>query len=145
MGTSRYTILICDEDRAHTDPLAFGLVELGHTVTVARTYVDAFAAACAHDYSVLVTAPFLRDRPALGLPDALGFRRPGLVLLMTRMCERLAAPVARSVGFERQLAKVVDPRALDRLVRATFAVPARGGPGGRPPRPREATPVNRAR
>lgn len=118
VGSRRCTILLCDEDRTHTEPLAFELVNLGHTVTVARSYADAFAAACAYDYDIILAAPFLRDRPSFGLPEALGIRRPGLVLLMPKIGERLAPAVATRVGFDGQLTKVVDAGCLDRLVRA---------------------------
>jgi len=116
IGTSN--VLLCDEDRDHTEVLAHRLAELGHGVTVVRTYGDAFAAACAEDYDALLTAPFLRDGAALALPSALGIRRPRLVVLVSRMTERLATAVAKRVGFDAQMTKIVDVRALDRLLRA---------------------------
>lgn len=105
--------------------LAAQLAERGHAVTVVRSYADAFSVACAEDFDALVTAPFLRDGAALALPTALGIRRPRLVVLVSRMSERLGAAVARRVGFDVQLTKVVDPRGLDRLLHASRAA-ARG-------------------
>lgn len=118
MGAARRTVLICDEDRLHTQSLAAGLDQLGYVVEVVRTYAEAFAIACGHDLDALVVAPFLRDGSALVLPTALGIRKPPVAVLVTRMTERLSSVVAQRVGFDAQLAKVVDPQAIDRLVHA---------------------------
>jgi DNA-binding response OmpR family regulator len=115
------TILLCDEEREPTDALAAELVQLGHRVALARSCAEAFAYACAHDVDALVVAPFLVDGAALVLPRALGIRRPRLVVLVTRLTERLAAATARRIGFDAQLTKVVDARQLDRLVRSSLA------------------------
>lgn len=117
-------LLLCDEERATSDLLAAELRRRGHAVTVARTCSDAFAAACAHDYDALVVAPYLRDGSTLVLPSSLGIRRPPLVVLVTRLAERLAAPMARRVGFDAQLTKIVDPWRLDRMVRWSVAATA---------------------
>lgn len=128
------TILLCDDDRPHTEALARGLTKLGHTVEVTRTHAEAFAAACALDLEAIVAAPFLRDGSALILPASLGIRRPPLLLLATRTMERLAKDVALRVGFDAQLTKVVDPRIVDRmlwLARARRnAAPLRTAPSG---------------
>lgn len=104
----------------HTHCLAAGLEELGYVVEVVRSYAEAFAIACAHDLDALVVAPFLRDGSALVLPTALGIRRPPVTVLVTRMAERLSDVVAKRVGFDAQLTKVVDPRAVDRLVHDAY-------------------------
>lgn len=118
MGAARRTVLICDEDRLHTETLAAGLEQLGYVVEAVRSYAEAFAIACAHDLDALVVAPFLRDGSALVLPTALGIRKPPVTVLITRMTERLASIVSKRVGFDAQITKVVDPRILDRLIRA---------------------------
>ena len=43
--SARRTVLICDEDRFHTQTLAAGLEQLGYAVEVVRTYAEAFAIA----------------------------------------------------------------------------------------------------
>lgn len=121
MISARTSVLLCDEDRDHTALLLAQLVELGHSVTIARSCSEAFAVACSDDFDALVAAPSLRDGTALMLPRALGLRRPRLVVLVTRMSERLAQGIAQSGGFDAQLTKVVDPRRLDRLVRGSVA------------------------
>lgn len=118
VGPRRSTVLICDEDRSHTAALASGLEELGYAVEVTRLHAEAFAIACALDVDAIVAAPFLRDGSALVLPAALGIRRPPVLVLASRMNERLAAPIVAKVGFDAQLVKVVDPRRVDRMVRA---------------------------
>jgi DNA-binding response OmpR family regulator len=119
----RRTVLICDEDRAHTQALAVGLEQLGYVVEVVRSYAEAFAIACAHDLDALVVAPFLRDGSALVLPTALGIRKPPVTVLVTRMTERLSNVVARRVGFDVQLTKCVSAASLDRLIQAVVAGP----------------------
>jgi DNA-binding response OmpR family regulator len=114
------SILLCDDERDSADVLARELESLGHDVTIARTCAEAFAAACARDFDVLVAAPFLRDGSTLVLPSALGIRRPRLTVLLSRIGDRLAPAVVRRVGFDTQLTKLVDGRSLDRLVRAVF-------------------------
>lgn len=109
-------LLLCDEDRRHTDTLARGLDELGHAVEVVRSHAEAFAIACAYDIDALVVAPFLRDGSALVLPSALGIRRPRLVVLVSSLVERIAPRVVTRLGFDAQLTKVVDPQELDRLL-----------------------------
>jgi DNA-binding response OmpR family regulator len=113
-------VLLCDEERDVTGALAVELEELGHAVTVVRTCADAFTAACAIDLDAMVVAPFLRDGSTLVLPRALGIRRPKLVILMSRMTERVSATTAQRVGFDAQLTKLVDAHKLDRLVRASL-------------------------
>ena len=117
MGSARKSVLICDEDRLHTQALAIGLEQLGYVTTSVRSYAEAFAIACAHDLDALVVAPFLRDGSALVLPTALGIRKPPVTVLATRMTERLASIVAQRVGFDAQITKVIDPIALDRLIK----------------------------
>src|SRR6185436_19523276 len=112
----RRTVLICDDDRVHTQALVSGLEQLDYAVEVVRTYADAFAIACARDIDVLLVAPFLRDGSALVLPSALGIRKPRVTLLATRMVDRMARAVVRRVGFDRQLTKAVDARTIDQLV-----------------------------
>jgi DNA-binding response OmpR family regulator len=114
------SILICDEDRWHNELLVAGFSELGFRAETTRSYAEAFALACARDFSALVTAPFLRDSSALILPAALGIRRPPVVVLASRMTERLDPEIVRRVGFDAQLSKVVDPRIVERLVRSAF-------------------------
>lgn len=109
-------LLLCDEDRRHTDALARGLDELGHAVEIVRSHAEAFAIACAYDIDALVVAPFLRDGSALVLPSALGIRRPRLVVLVSSLAERIAPRVVTRLGFDAQLTKVVVPEELDRLV-----------------------------
>lgn len=116
----RRTVLICDEDRFHTQTLAAGLEELGYAVEVVRTYAEAFAIACAHDFDALVVAPFLKDGSALVLPSALGIRKPPVALLITRMTERIATVVARRVGFDAQLTKCVSPATVHQHVESTL-------------------------
>ena len=116
MSASRRTVLICDEDRFHTQTLANGLDALGYAVEHVRSYAEAFAIACAHDIDVLVVAPFLKDGSALVLPTALGIRKPPVTLLITRMTERIATAVATRVGFDAQLTKCVAPESVHRLV-----------------------------
>lgn len=113
-------VLLCDDERDEVDALATDLEHLGHDVTVARSCADAFAAACAHDFDILVAAPFLRDGSTLVLPSALGVRRPRLNVLLSSLGDRLTPVVVRRVGFDTQLTKLVDARSLDRLVRAVF-------------------------
>jgi DNA-binding response OmpR family regulator len=117
---SRRTVLICDEDRFHTQTLADGLEELGYAVEVVRTYAEAFAIACAHDIDALVVAPFLKDGSALVLPTALGIRKPPVAVLVTRMTERIANVVARRVGFDAQLTKCVSANRLHQLVESSL-------------------------
>jgi ActR/RegA family two-component response regulator len=116
VGALRRTVLLCDEDRDHTESLAGGLEELGYAVEVVRTYAEAFGIACAHDVDALVVSPFVRDGSALVLPTALGIRRPRVVILMANMSERLAPAVARRLGFDAQLTKVVDAKTIDRVI-----------------------------
>lgn len=116
VSASRRTVLICDDDRAHTLALAADLGRLGYIVETVRTYAEAFAIACAHDIDALVVAPFLRDGSALVLPTALGIRKPPVAVLVTRIGERLASAIARRVGFDAQLTKCVDASTLDRLI-----------------------------
>lgn len=118
MPAHRPTVLICDEDRIHTDALSRGLAELGYCVEVTRTHAEAFAIACAFELDALVAAPFLRDGSALVLPAALGIRRPAALVLASRMSERLAPMVLGKAGFDAQLVKVVDARTVDRMVRS---------------------------
>ena len=115
------SVLLCDEDRESAAPLASELEDLGHDVTIVCSCSDAFSAACAHDYDVLLAAPFLRDGATLLLPRALGIRRPRLMLLMTRMSERLSPSATQRAGFDAQLTRVVDARKLDRVVRNAAA------------------------
>lgn len=119
VGYEGSSILLCDEDRETAVILATQLEELGHEVTVVCSCSSAFSAACAKDYDVLVAAPFLRDGATLLLPRALGIRRPRLMVLMTRVTERLAPEAAERAGFDAQLTRVVDARRLDRLMRTT--------------------------
>jgi DNA-binding response OmpR family regulator len=116
----RRTVLICDEDRSHTQTLAAGLEELGYAVEVVRSYAEAFAIACAHDIDALVVAPFLKDGSALVLPSALGIRKPPVALLITRMTERIASVVARRVGFDAQLTKCVSAETVHQHVESTL-------------------------
>ena len=115
------SVLLCDEDRESAAPLAAELEDLGHDVTIVCSCSEAFSAACARDYDALVAAPFLRDGATLLLPRALGIRRPRLMLLMTRMSERLSPGAAERVGFDAQLTRVIDARRLDRFVRNAAA------------------------
>lgn len=112
-------LLLCDEDRRHTDALARGLDGLGHAVEVVRSHAEAFAIACAYDLDALVVAPFLRDGSALVLPSALGIRCPPLVLLVCSITERIAPRVVARLGFDAQLTKVVDPADVDRRLART--------------------------
>lgn len=114
-------VLLCDEERESAALLADALEALGHDVTVVSSCSDAFSLACAHDYDVLVAAPFLRDGATLLLPQALGIRRPRLMVLMTRMSERLSQTAVARVGFDAQITRVVDAGRLDRLIRSTAA------------------------
>jgi DNA-binding response OmpR family regulator len=116
----RSNVLLCDDENGATAVLTSDLRGLGHAVTVARSCADTFAAACTYDFDALVVAPFLRDGSALVLPGALGIRRPRLVILTCRLGEHLMPSVARRVGFDMQLTKVVDARKLDRLLRASI-------------------------
>ena len=116
------SVLLCDEDRESAAPLATELEDLGHAVTIVCSCSEAFSAACAHDYDVLVAAPFLRDGATLLLPRALGIRRPRLMLLMTRMSERLSPSATQRAGFDAQLTRIVDARRLDRVMRSAAAV-----------------------
>ena len=116
MSVPRRTVLICDEDRFHTQTLASGLEQLGYVVEVVRTYAEAFAIACAHDIDALVVAPFLKDGSALVLPSALGIRKPPVAVLITRMTERIANVVARRVGFDAQITKCVSAQTVHQLV-----------------------------
>lgn len=120
-GSEGASVLLCDEEREAAATLAAELEDLGHDVTIVCSCSDAFSAACAHDYDVLVAAPFLRDGATLLLPRALGIRRPRLTVLMTRVTERLSRGTAERVGFDTQLARVVDARRLDRLMRSVAA------------------------
>ena len=113
----RRTVLVCDEDRTHSEGLACALLELGYAVEVVRSYAEAFAIACAHDLDAMIVAPTLCDGSALVLPTALGIRKPPIVILMTTLHERLARVVARRVGFDVQLTKVVDPRVVDSILK----------------------------
>lgn len=117
-GYEGASVLLCDEERESAAVLAAELEELGHDVTIVCSCSDAFSAACAHDYDVLVAAPFLRDGATLLLPRALGIRRPPLVVLMTRITERLSPVATQRVGFDAQITRVVDARRLDRLMRS---------------------------
>jgi ActR/RegA family two-component response regulator len=117
--SARRTVLICDEDRFHTQTLAAGLEQLGYAVEVVRTYAEAFAIACAHDIDALVVAPFLKDGSALVLPSALGIRKPPVTVLITRMTERIANVVAHRVGFDVQITKCVAADTVHRLVEET--------------------------
>lgn len=121
MPASRRTVLICDEDRNHTQTLQAGLEALGYATLVVRTYAEAFAIACAHDLDALVVAPFLKDGSALVLPTALGIRKPPVTLLITRMTERLASVVAERVGFDAQLTKCVTAETVDRMIKNVAA------------------------
>ena len=117
-------ILLCDEERASAEALGAGLTALGHAVTIVRTYDEAFGVACATDLVALVVAPSLRDGAALMLPRSLGIRRPNLVVLVSRLGDRVAEPVARHLGFDVQLTKLADVRRLDRLIRRSMAAVA---------------------
>jgi DNA-binding response OmpR family regulator len=119
-------VLLCDEDRDQIDTLVVELAELGHYVTVARTCADAFTAACRDDFDALLSAPALRDGTTLMLPRALGIRRPRLVLLVTRLSERVGTNVARGVGFDGQLTKIVSAARVDRILRAHLKEPTKG-------------------
>ncbi len=119
--SARRTVLLCDDDRAHSETLAAALLELGHAVEIVRTYAEAFAIACAHDLDAMLVAPTLRDGSALVLPTALGIRRPPIVILISTLNERLASVVARRVGFDVQLTKVVDARVVDAILRNGIA------------------------
>lgn len=121
MSSLRPTVLLCDDERECTQVLAADLESLGHTVTIVRSCADAFGTACANDFDALLAAPFLRDGSALVLPGALGIRRPRLVVLTTRLSDRLAPAIAKRVGFDLQLCKVIDAKALDRMIRASIA------------------------
>lgn len=121
VGFGGSSILLCDEERESAALLASELEECGHDVTIVCSCAEAFSAACAHDYDVLVAAPFLRDGATLLLPRTLGIRRPPLMILMTRMTERLSAAAAQRVGFDAQLTRVVDVRRLDCIVRTAAA------------------------
>jgi DNA-binding response OmpR family regulator len=110
-------VLICDEDRAHTNALRGALEDLGWAVELTRSYAEAFALACAIDLEGIVCAPFLTDGSALALPGSLGIRRPPTVVLASRLGEHVPRSVARRVGFDAQLTKVVEPEKLDRLLR----------------------------
>ena len=123
--SARRTVLICDEDRFHTETLSAGLEKLGYAVEVVRTYAEAFALACAYDIDALIVAPFLKDGSALVLPTALGIRKPPVAVLITRMTERIANVVARRVGFDVQLSKCVSAETVHRLIEsAATGVPA---------------------
>ena len=117
----RSTILLCDEECPTADPLAGELERLGHTITVVRSCADAFAHACKQDFDCLVLGVVSKDGGALALPRALGIRRPKLVILVSRLCDRIASPLVRHLGFDAQLAKIVDPKRLDRLARMAMA------------------------
>jgi DNA-binding response OmpR family regulator len=117
--SARRTVLICDEDRFHTQTLAAGLEQLGYAVEVVRTYAEAFAIACAHEIDALVVAPFLKDGSALVLPTALGIRKPPVTVLITRMTERIANVVAHRVGFDVQITKCVAAGTVHRLIEET--------------------------
>src|SRR5438105_1941363 len=67
VGQLAPNLLLCDEDRDHTDSLAAELGRRGHGITVARSCADAFAAACALDFDAMILAPYLRDGSALVL------------------------------------------------------------------------------
>ena len=121
MSSLRPNVLLCDDERECTQVLAADLESLGHSVTIVRSCADAFGTACANDFDALIAAPFLRDGSALVLPGALGIRRPRLVVLTTRVSDRLAPAIAKRVGFDRQLCKVVDASVLDRMIRASIA------------------------
>ena len=135
MSLPASTILLVDDDREHTSRLAASLAELGHGVTMVRSFAAAFRTLCIEDFDALVAAPTLRDGTALALPSALGFRRPRLAVLVSRMTDRIAEAAARRVGFDRQLTKVVDPRILDRILRHAKApgLPASSGSVSRIP------------
>lgn len=111
------TILVCDEDRAHSVMLGAALGELGYTVELARSHAEAFALACARDFRALVTAPFLRDGSALALPTALGIRRPLVMILASRLGERLAKDIVERAGFDAQWMKALDASKVHRLIR----------------------------
>lgn len=115
------TILVCDEDRAHSLMLGTALGELGYAVEHARSHAEAFALACARDFHALVTAPFLRDGSALALPTALGIRRPLVIVLASRLGERLATDIVERAGFDAQWMKALDAGRIHRLVRETIA------------------------
>jgi DNA-binding response OmpR family regulator len=117
----RTAILICDDDRTHADALALGLYARGHAVEVTRSRTDAFAVACAFDIDLIVAGWVLRDGSALALPSALGIRRPPLLVLASRVDERLPFHVARRVGFDIQLTKVVDASLVERLLHVPTA------------------------
>jgi DNA-binding response OmpR family regulator len=119
VGYEGSSVLLCDEERETAVSLATELEELGHDVTIVCSCSNAFSAACAKDYDVLVAAPFLRDGATLLLPRALGIRRPRLMVLMTRITERLSPGAAERAGFDAQVTRVVDVRRLDRLMRAS--------------------------
>jgi CheY-like chemotaxis protein len=115
------SILLCDEQRESAALLACELEALGHEVTIVCSCADAFAAACTHDYDVLMAAPFLRDGATLLLPRTLGIRRPRLTILVARLTERLSAAAAERVGFDAQVTRVVDVPRLDRILRTSAA------------------------
>ncbi len=60
------------------------------------------------------------------LPRALGIRKPKLVVLVTRLSERLARTVAHRVGFHAQLTKMVDADRLDRILRSSLEERVKG-------------------
>jgi ActR/RegA family two-component response regulator len=109
-------ILLCDDDRLHADALAYGLDELGYLVLLSRSLEEAFAVACRFDLEALVAGARVEDGSTLALPAALGIRRPPFSVLATRIGERIAMPIARRVGYRVQLTKVVEARAVDRLL-----------------------------
>ncbi len=110
-------MVICDEDRVHGDGLALGLQALGYAVEVARSRVEAFEAACAFDLDAIVAGWTLRDGSALALPAALGIRRPRVLVLASGVHERIPLEVAKRVGFDMQLTKVVAPGTVEGLLR----------------------------
>lgn len=128
-------VLICDDDRIASGALAVELEKLGHSVLVTCSTSEAFSAACVHDFDALLCAPFLRDGSTIALPHALGIRRPKLAGLISKMGERLSAAVARRVGFDLQLTKVVDARRLDALLRASKVTLVIDGVEVEPPAP----------
>jgi DNA-binding response OmpR family regulator len=109
-------ILVCDADVAEGAHLARELGELGYAVRAVTSYAEAFTCACRFDLTALVATAVLDDGPALGLPTALGIRRPPVVVLASLMTERLLPWVVERAGFDAQLTKIVDAMAVDRIV-----------------------------
>lgn len=96
--------------------LAAAFAELGYFVEHTRSHAEAFAMACARDFRALIAAPFLRDGSALALPSALGIRRPLVVVLASRMAERLPDDIVVRAGFDAQWIKAIDAHKVHRRI-----------------------------